>query len=414
MQEQSNETIAVEEFCEVVGIARKNLESYLKKTNLSLICHNGESCLLKTDLAEIPQFKEMLNSTWDTDLKAKSQYSYASLEVFAGAGGMALGLEKAGFKHLYLNDMDVHACNTLKFNRPNWHVEQADIRNIDFKAYRGVVDLVAGGFPCQSFSYAGKELGFNDIRGTLFFEFARVLDEVRPKVFIAENVKGLLTHDEGKTLEVIKKVVDELGYKLIECNLYELKFYKIPQKRERLILVGVRKDLGYEGDFPRPSKFNRLTTLRDALYKGDLYPCDVVASKGAEYTDAKKQVMQLVPQGGNWQDLPGDVARLYMGKAFLAKGGKTGFARRLALNMPSLTIMCTPAQKQTDRCHPLHTRPLQVRESARIQTFPDDWEFTGGMDAQYKQIGNAVPVNFSHILGKSLIKLLNEISSDNM
>lgn len=409
MQENLIETITAEEFCEVMSIARKNLASYLKRANLNLVDGCSEPCLLKTDLWGLPQFMEMFNSAWDAELKIKGDCAYTSLEVFAGAGGMALGLEKAGFKHLYLNDMDTNACNTLRLNRPDWRVEQADVREIDFKSFKGVVDLLAGGFPCQSFSYAGKELGFDDIRGTLFFEFARILDEVKPKVFVAENVKGLLTHDGGSTLNVIKKVIDEIGYELIECKVYELKFYKVPQKRERLILIGVRKDLKFGGDFISPSKYKRLTTLQDAFYKGVLYPCDVPHSRGVEYTLAKREVMSLVPQGGNWQDLPLDIAERYMGRAFFAKGGKTGFARRLSLKMPSLTIMCTPAQKQTDRCHPLETRPLQVRESARIQTFPDEWEFTGSLEAQYKQIGNAVPVNFAHILGISLKRLLSEL-----
>lgn len=405
----SFELVTAEIFCEVMGIAQRNLDSYLRKTRLNSVEYQRSSSFCISDLQGLAPFQEMLSSAWTYELGIKPSRAYCSLEVFAGAGGMALGLERAGFEHLYLNDMDVHACETLSVNRPNWCVEQGDIREIDFKRFNQKVDLVAGGFPCQSFSYAGKEMGFNDVRGTLFFEFARVLDEVRPRIFIAENVKGLLTHDEGKTLDVIKNVVDELGYELIECNLYELKFYKVPQKRERLILVGVRKDLGYKGSFIRPSKYHRLTTLRDALYAGELFSCDVPGSRGVEYADAKKKVMALIPPGGNWQDLPADIAEAYMGGAYKAKGGKTGFARRLALDLPSLTIMCTPAQKQTDRCHPIETRPLQLRESARIQTFPDDWVFSGGMEAQYKQIGNAVPVNFSHILGKSLIRLLNEL-----
>ena len=405
----NDECVSVEVFCEVMGVSHKNLESFIKKNNIQIEGSGSDSYFLKSSLKLLSPFTEMFSSQWDEELKITPKKPYTSLEVFAGAGGMALGLEKAGFEHVYLNDLDSNACNTLSTNRPDWIVQQADLRDVDFSSYKNTVDLVAGGFPCQSFSYAGKKLGFEDVRGTLFFEFARVIDEVQPKVFVAENVKGLLTHDGGKTLDVIKRVIDELGYRLIECSVYELKFYKVPQKRERLILIGLRKDLHLDGEFIRPSMYYRLSTLFDAFHSGDLYAEDVPESRGVEYAIAKKRVMELVPQGGNWQDLPKDIAKVYMGKAIEAQGGKTGFARRLSMNLPSLTIMCTPSQKQTDRCHPVETRPFQIRESARLQTFPDDWQFTGSLNAQYKQIGNAVPVNFAHILGKSLIRLLNNL-----
>ena len=120
--------------------------------------------------------------------------------------------------------------------------------------------------------------------------------------------------------------------------------------------------------------------------------------------------MQLVPEGGDWRDLPEEVARDYMKGSYNLGGGKTGMARRLAMDEPSLTLTCAPAQKQTERCHPIETRPLTVREYARIQTFPDDWQFCGNLTAQYKQIGNAVPVNLAWAIGRSLIRLFNDIA----
>lgn len=121
--------------------------------------------------------------------------------------------------------------------------------------------------------------------------------------------------------------------------------------------------------------------------------------------------MELVPEGGDWRDLPEDVAKDYMKGSYNLGGGKTGMARRLSMDEPSLTLTCAPAQKQTERCHPVETRPLSVREYARIQTFPDEWTFCGNLSAQYKQIGNAVPVNLSWAIGRSLIRLFNQIES---
>lgn len=121
--------------------------------------------------------------------------------------------------------------------------------------------------------------------------------------------------------------------------------------------------------------------------------------------------MSMVPECGDWRNLPIDVQKEYMGGSFFLGGGKTGMARRLSMDEPSLTLTCAPAQKQTERCHPTETRPLTVREYARIQTFPDNWEFAGNMSAQYKQIGNAVPINLAYAIGRALIRLFNDIDT---
>ena len=121
--------------------------------------------------------------------------------------------------------------------------------------------------------------------------------------------------------------------------------------------------------------------------------------------------MAMVPEGGDWRDLPVKEQKQYMGGSFYLGGGKTGMARRLAMDEPSLTLTCAPAQKQTERCHPIETRPLTVREYARIQTFPDDWTFMGSLTQQYKQIGNAVPVNLAYAMGRAIIRLMNAIEA---
>jgi DNA (cytosine-5)-methyltransferase 1 len=151
--------------------------------------------------------------------------------------------------------------------------------------------------------------------------------------------------------------------------------------------------------------------MNDALKAGDLYPNEVPNSKGQLYPERKSQILAKVPPGGYWRDLPDDLQREYMKKSYFLGGGKTGMARRLAWDEPSLTLTCSPAQKQTERCHPEETRPLTIREYARVQTFPDNWEFTGPITAQYKQIGNAVPVNLGYAVGRSLVNLLNQIES---
>jgi DNA (cytosine-5)-methyltransferase 1 len=336
---------------------------------------------------------------------------YQSIELFAGAGGLAIGLERAGFHALALNEFNKDACHTLRLNRPLWNVLEGDIQQVDFSAYRGVVDFVSGGFPCQAFSYAGNQRGFADTRGTLFFEFARAIQEMQPKVFLAENVRGLLAHDDGKTLATIKAAIADLGYTLVEPRVLKAIFHRVPQKRERLFLVGIRNDLLPFAAFNWPTPAPRVMVLRDALKAGELYASDVPDSAGQAYPARKKAVLDLVPAGGYWRDLPDAVQREYMQKSYFLGGGKTGMARRLSWDEPSLTLTCSPAQNQTERCHPDETRPLKIREYARIQTFPDSWQFAGSVSSQYKQIGNAVPVNLAHAMGRSLVALLNSIKA---
>lgn len=328
-------------------------------------------------------------------LKNSQASPYRVVELFSGAGGLALGMENAGLGCEMLVELDKHACATLRANRPDWHTVEGDIHGVSFAGVQA--DVVAGGFPCQAFSYAGKRLGFEDVRGTLFYEFARAIQEIHPKVIVGENVKGLLKHDDGRTLETMLQILDELGY-TVAYRVLRAQYFDVAQKRERLVIFGVRKDLQRPIAFPKEKNYT--LSVREALQ-------GVPASDGQRYTERKYQVMQQVPEGGYWRDLPVAVQQSYMGASFHLGGGKTGMARRLAWDEPSLTLTCNPAQKQTERCHPSETRPLTVREYARIQSFPDDWKFSGSVAAQYKQIGNAVPVNLGYHIGRAVLAMLS-------
>ena len=328
-------------------------------------------------------------------LQTKKKTKYTSIELFAGAGGLALGMENAGIKQNLLVEIDKHAAATLKNNRPKWNVNCADAREI---TYAGMsADIVTGGFPCQAFSYAGNQMGFEDARGTLFFELARCIKEVQPKIAVGENVRGLLAHDDGKTLRAMLSILDGLGYRAA-FRVLRAQYLDVPQKRERLVIIAVRKYLDLPILFPKEKDYT--ISMREALENVPLSP-------GQEYPKRKYEIMKLIPAGGYWRDLPIDLQKEYMAGSFHLSGGKTGMARRLAWDEPSLTLTCSPAQKQTERCHPTETRPLSVREYARIQTFPDDWVFQGSTSIQYKQIGNAVPVNLGYHVGRCLIAMLN-------
>ena len=330
----------------------------------------------------------------------------ACIDLFAGAGGTALGFHNAGIPHIMLNELDKEAVETLQANSAShhlgWNVIPGDVKDLDFSAYAGKATVIQAGFPCQAFSYAGKSRGFEDTRGTLFFEFARAIRDVRPKIAIGENVRGLVKHDGGKTLSTMINVLDELGYRL-NYRVLRAQYLDVPQKRERLIIFAVRKDLDLPILFPKEKDY--FISLRQALE-------NCPASVGQSYPTRKYEIMKMVPEGGNWRDLPDDIQREYMGGSYFLSGGRTGMARRMSWDQPCLTLTCAPAQKQTERCHPEETRPLTVREYARIQTFPDDWSFCGTVTAQYKQIGNAVPVNLGYHVGRCVLASLGCVPID--
>ncbi len=395
----------------LIGTSNATVQKWAENGIYPSHVENGIKGFYMEEIQTIPEVKEMLCSHWDEEKNTHPLREYTSVELFAGGGGLALGLSLAGFKHVLLNEFDNSACNTLRINKPKWNVIEADVRNIDFTPLHNKVDFLSGGFPCQAFSYAGKQGGFNDTRGTLFFELARAVKEIRPKVFMGENVKGLISHDNGRTFRTIKNTITELGYTLIEPRILKAIMYQVPQKRERLIMIAIRNDLAKKVIFHWPSPYTQVLTLKDALYKSVIYDTDVPISEGVKYPSKKQKVFDLVPQGGDWRNLPEDIAKEYMGGSWLLGGGKTGMARRLSLEEPSLTLTCSPCQKQTERCHPIETRPLTVREYARIQTFPDNWLFAGTISNKYKQIGNAVPVNLAWAVGRSLIRLFNDIQA---
>ncbi len=373
------------------------------------------------------------------------------VSLFSGSVGLDLGIEEAGLTPLVCIENDDDCVNTLRLNRPELPVIHQDIREVTTAeilatagAERGKVFCVSGGPPCQSFSSGGKRGSILDPRGSLFMEFLRVVKEAQPAYFVFENVAQIVTaaikhrpiedrpgknwnlslynrsdghgtatpSDASRPLEqdelsgaAIKAVLEEfdaLGYYL-NFGVVNAADYGVPQRRLRFVMLGSRVTTAIS--LPEPSHSSdgsdglpRWRTLRDAL-KG-LEESDPLHSS---YTDRFKRFFELVPPGGNWRSLPSDLQREALGKAFEAGGGKTGFFRRLEWDSPTPTIVAKPNRKSSAICHPDETRPLSVRECARLQGFPDSWEFTGSMHRQYSQIGNAVPLQLGRILGEAIL-----------
>ena len=338
------------------------------------------------------------------------------ISLFSGAMGLDIGLQQAGLNIVIGQDFDKACISTIVQN--NHKVIAGDIRQINPQTIldasgiaQGKIFLVCGGPPCQPFSTAGQRKGINDPRGSLFMDYIRMIDKIRPRFFLMENVKGLMSsplksddpNGFERVLDIILNEFAKLRYKTV-YGLLDAVNYGVPQFRERFIMIGSRDD---EDIFlPLPTHFQmhqdpqrRWQTLRSAISDLENDPGEY-----SEMSESRLKYLKMVPMGGNWHDIPPELLKEAMGGAYLSGGGKVGFYRRLDYNQPCPTLTTSPAQKSTMLCHPTQDRPLSVREYARIQQFPDEWIFSGTISDKYKQIGNAVPVGLaSHIVSENTL-----------
>jgi DNA (cytosine-5)-methyltransferase 1 len=292
----------------------------------------------------------------------------------------------------------------------------------------GDLDALVGGPPCQSFSTAGRRGTIGDARGMLLWQFSRYVAAFRPKFFLMENVRGLLSaavrHRHlkdrpdrgGRALapdempgSVVERwlrdlqVLTESAYR-VDCFEVNAVNYGAPQLRERALFFGNR--LGREVDFPAPTHsdgngFEPFNTLGRALQ-------NVVADDGEilDFSPRKKRYLSMVPEGANWRALPVELQMESMGRAWHAKGGRSGWWRRLTRDLPSPTVVTMPNHAGTSMCHPTETRALTLRECAAVQEFPPEWEFMGTTAQKYAQVGNAIPVRLGEVAGHVLAEHL--------
>lgn len=382
------------------------------------------------------------------------------ISFFTGAGGLDLGLERAGLEVRVAVEIAPYCRETLMLNRGRgyWSHLYTVFGDINLltpiqllraaKLSPGETFLVAGGPPCQSFSTAGKRLSIQDPRGRLFFKYVEMLKVIRPRFFLFENVRGILSAairhrplaqrgkdrpplaPEEELGSLLRSIIlpafrEELGYEVV-YGLINAADYGTPQDRQRVFFIGSRDwELGSSGYLrqgqempisvlfpPTHSKdgangLPKWRTLADAL-KG----LHEVNPEYIPYSPARASIFALVPPGCNWRYLRDVYGHKFlkevMGGAYESSGGRVGFWRRLAWDRPSPTLVTSPLQKGTGLCHPDEVRPLSVREYARIQEFPDDYEFAGTTAQKYIQIGNAVPVGLAEYLGRRLRVIAEE------
>jgi len=386
---------------------------------------------------------------------------YNTISLFSGAMGLDIGLEKTGrFDVLACVEKEASFCETIRANRgagrlrTDLKVFEGDIADLDpvevlnaVGLKPGEVDLLVGGPPCQSFSTAGRRRTVSDPRGTLLWQFLRFVDVMQPRFFLMENVRGLLSaalrhrpianrpEKGGAPLEpdeepgsVVRLFADDLSrldqsYHM-DCFEVNAVNYGTPQLRERALFVGNR--YGSVVDFPDPTHgrperqdvtpdlFGTKEALQPWQTLGDaIGGLNDPGSTIMDFSPRKKEFLSMVPPGSNWRSLPLEAQQESMGRAWHAKGGRSGWWRRLCFDLPCPTLVTMPNHAGTSLCHPTEVRALSLLEYALIQEFPSDWEFCGSTSEQYAQAGNAVPVRLGTVAGGVVASALDKLSARN-
>lgn len=392
---------------------------------------------------------------------AKKKYTVVSL--FSGAMGLDIGLEQTNrFRILAAVEKEHAFCETIRTNKmagrlnKDLTIIERDIADvtpeeiIDLTRIKpGQLDLLVGGPPCQSFSTAGRRRTIQDPRGTLLWQFLRFVEALKPRFFIMENVRGLLSaelrhrpiaerpnkggmpldpdEEPGSVVRLFAEDLQKIDSAAYHMDCFEVNAvnYGAPQLRERAIFIGNRYNAMV--DFPDPThgpshslkreatlfddgkiELNPWGTLRDAI--GHMNEDSPIL---LDFSPRKKKYLAMIAEGSNWRSLPMEIQQESMGRAWHAKGGRSGWWRRLTFDMPCPTLLTMPNHASTSLCHPTELRVLSLKEYALIQEFPEDWKFCGTVSQQYAQVGNAVPVRLGCISGQLVANELDSLLKRN-
>lgn len=375
-----------------------------------------------------------------SQVKNSNKKDLKLLSFFSGAMGLDIGLHKVGFKTLLACEIDKSSRETIIANNPKIGLI-GDIRNYsteEILEYAGLenreeVDLIVGGPPCQAFSSAGNRMGLADERGNVFLKFIEVIENIKPKFAVIENVRGLLSATysidlkeeeeiflppelkelKGATMYYIFNRLRAAGYEL-SFNLYNSANYGTPQSRERVIIVCSRVNNYVPYLKPTHSKDGEYGLKKWKVLKTALKGLNGNNNEFIKFPEKRLKYYRLLKAGQNWRNLTEELQKEALGKSYYLGGGKTGFFRRLSWDKPSPTLVTHPAMPATDLGHPEEDRPLSVLEYKRIQEFPDKWEIKGSLINKYKQIGNAVPVSVGKAIGQLIISLSKNEKVENI
>lgn len=404
--------LSKKELCRLCGLSKSSLSKLEKGENVTVatldkLCQ-GLGCEVEDIMKHKKEEEGVLFYTPKYDLRT----SLNTISLFSGAGGLDLGLKKAGFNIVYANDIYKPAVDNYAANIGD--ITQQDIRDVD-AAKLPFADVVVGGFPCQPFSTAGNRKGTDDDRGNLYLDVIRVIREKKPKAVIMENVRGLLSmknKDGSKLIDTIVYILENVdpGYD-VQYKLLKASDYGVPENRYRVIIVAFRKDLKVDYHYPEPTTN---ADNREELTLGNILNVPEGTPNQDEVWALSPQSQKLVehiPEGGSWKDIPYEYLpdRLKRIRDNMKKYHSPNFYRRYARNEINGTITAASTPENSGVIHPVYNRRYTVREIARIQSFPDDYVFVGSSIAsKYKVIGNAVPPKLAQVIGDSVVAALSK------
>lgn len=359
-------------------------------------------------LIALAEFCKKKNVQFQGETKMKRKVSSRGpklVSLFSGCGGLDVGFEQAGFHRIWANDFDSDAQATFRLNLGD--IDGRDIRNVPAKDIPDA-DIIIAGFPCQPFSNAGNRKGIKDSRGMLYSECLRIIKDKKPKVFLFENVKGLMSskYIDGRNLvDVIAGDVEEMGY-AVTYKVVNAVDYGVPQRRERLIMIGVRNDLNVYFSFPKSIPISEKQKLKYVLDIPEFVPNQV----SWPLSPQAMSMLPYIPEGGSWKDIPYDKLppRLKRIRDNMKKYHAPKFYRRFGMDEINGTITASAQPENCGIIHPILNRRFTIREVARIQSFPDDYVFYDStlkeITASYKVIGNAVPCKLAKAIAAAIME----------
>lgn len=400
----------MKKFSEVKRAIKTTLEEE-QKHKLAIITHYIQNYETKAAefyeakaqeyIADFNLFKDFNDIVWDMPFPPVNNPKFTFIDLFAGIGGMRIAFQNLGGKCVFSSEWDKFAQKTYEANFGE--VPFGDITKISEKSIPDHNILLAG-FPCQSFSIAGKRGGFEDVRGTLFFNIAKIIKEKRPQAFFLENVKGLINHDSGKTLEVILNVLrNDLDYFVPEPKIINAKDFGVPQNRERIFIVGFRKDLGIISfNYPEPT--NCTKTIRDILEEEPVSTKYYLSTQYLKTLIEHKKRHENKGNGFGYEIVSED------GIANAIVVGGMGRERNLVVDNRITDF--TPVTNIKGEVNREGIRRMTPREWARLQGFPDKFIINVSDTQAYKQFGNSVAIPAVQYTGNEIVKLLLEAKND--
>lgn len=416
--------MSVHDVAQYMKVSDQHVRSLIRNHTIAANRVGNQWVVDATDLFDYIQTNHIVIEPDDHPRRSSALPDIVALSFFSGAMGLDIGMEQAGISALLACEIDKETRKTIHANRPETALI-GDISNYSASQIREYakippnhsIDIIYGGPPCQAFSTAGKQRGFEDERGNVFLTFINLAEELAPKYIVIENVRGLLSakypfHSNGEAIKggALLNIIERLrnaGY-TVSFNLYNAANFGAAQIRERVVLICKKGHTPVSFLTPTNTEHGeyglpKWRTLGDAI--GHM-TCE---HHFIQFPEKRLKYYRLLKAGQNWRDLPFDIQPIAMGKSFSLPGGKTGFYRRLHFDRPSPTLVTHPAMPATDLCHPIENRPLSVEEYKMIQGFPVDWIICGSLLDMYRQIGNAVPIQLGHAVGKCILADMKHI-----